>query len=114
MFAQTVDKPFLFSASVMTFTTLGDSYTTTWIRERWLETPANVYRPCVREAGEPWLYGTEPTKARSYEVGAGKIVIAAALSAVLKKKKSRFWSAPMLLIAADSGHGFVHNLSECR
>ena len=60
-----LDKRFLALTALTGAALAFDGYTTSWIRPRWLQTPTTVYRPCEREAGEPLLFGREPTVGRS-------------------------------------------------
>ena len=111
-----IDWKFLTMAGVTTASTITDSYTTTWIRPHWRATPRGVFGPCNVESNA-WLYGLHPTVARSYEIGAGKIIASVSLSYLLKSRRSRFWRAlwpiPMAFIAVGSTQGIVSNARNC-
>jgi hypothetical protein len=111
------DRRFIALSAFNVAATLADSYTTTWIRPHWLDTPKSVRGPCLAEGGSPWLYGREPLRARSYEVGIGKIVLTETAAWWLKRSPHRWlhrwWVAPLLLNAADSAGGALHNYRSC-
>lgn len=115
-------KTFKALAGYTITSTMLDSYTTSWSRENRQATFARsaaehrmiAFGPCSREVGEPWLYGKEPTKARSFAVGAGKIGLALGSSWVLRRKHSKLWAVPMALISADSTMGFANNFEVCQ
>lgn len=106
-------KAFWALASAGATVTILDSYTTARIHQRWIDTPSTEWRPCVVEAASPWLYGKHPGPLRSYAVGAGKIALFEGTAYWLKRRRSRFWSAP-LVYALLSAPSVVHNFEECQ
>ena len=91
-----------------------DSQTTGRIRARWLATPATETKPCLSEAGEPWLYGEHPGYARAYEVGALKFAASEILMLALRRSRWRsLWMAPLVYTVGASAHGAIHNAFAC-
>ncbi len=93
--------------------TMLDSYSTTLIRPHEQDFFGRGYHACAQESGEPFFYGKEPTVARSYAVGAAKVVVSELVGAWLYRHHHKLWVAPFAYeLSAVSGA--VKNLEECR
>jgi hypothetical protein len=106
----TVNKKFLALSVAAVGTTFADSYTTLWSTQNWNARKAGV---CNVESVSPWLYGTHPTAPRAYGVAAAKSVGAVGLSYLLRKRRSRLWSVPLIALAGSSGYGVASNMRTC-
>jgi hypothetical protein len=108
------DAPsFVVASAANVAITLVDSWTTSLIRPRWLSVPPSVNRPCQVEGLSPWLYGREPSRARAWGVGIGKIAISETVAYVLWKKHKRWWWVPLALNSAPAVPGVIVNLRDC-
>ena len=117
---KTVDKKFLAASAFSIAATLADSYTTTEIAKnraaQWDAWHPYGYAgiPCSVESNA-WLYGKEPSAARAYGVGVGKIALSELGAAFLRRnrKLNRLWSLPILFVGVGSARGAIHNGLHC-
>ena len=93
--------------------TMLDSYSTSLIRPHAQSLAGWSTHPCAQEGGEPFLYGKEPTVARSYGVGAAKIVASELVGMWLYRHHHKLWVAPFLY-EFSALSGAVKNMEECR
>jgi hypothetical protein len=105
-----VDKKFLALAVISTGATLADSYTTLFARENWLAHKQGV---CNEEVESAYLYGTHPTVARTYAVGAAKSAGALFAAYYLRKHHSKLWSLPLIANTVIGSQGVTQNMINC-
>lgn len=67
---------------------------------------------CSYEIKNPWLYGRQPTTARSFGVMSAELGSAMIGSYLLKKHQSKLWIVPLGFIAFNHGEGVVHNVRQ--
>lgn len=67
---------------------------------------------CRIETSNPWLYGRQPTTARSFGVMSAELGSAMIGSYLLKKHHSKLWTVPFGFIAFNHGEGVVHNVRQ--
>jgi hypothetical protein len=115
-----VDKKFLAASAFSIAATMADSYTTSQIAAnraaQWNAWHPYGYAgiPCSVESNA-WLYGKEPSPARAYGVGAGKIALSELGAAFLRRnrKLNKLWSLPILFVGVGSARGAIHNGLHC-
>lgn len=109
-------KAFLAASAGAAAITLLDSYGTSLIKSHAEKNSFGVKRSidCLREGGEPFLYGREPSVARSWSVGTAKIAAGEALAVWLyRRHHHRLWMLPFAYEGVALT-GAVRNLEECR
>jgi hypothetical protein len=120
---KTVDKKFLAASAFSIAATMADSQSTARLGvnyQHWLTWRSSPADPtfhgsfCTAESNA-WLYGKEPSPARAYGVGAGKIALSELGAAFLRRnrKLNKLWSLPILFVGVGSARGAIHNGLHC-
>jgi hypothetical protein len=108
--SRTVDAQFLAVIGGNALATGSDAYTTV--------TRIGPDKTCVREVGNPELYGREPQVART-SIVMGSLFVASTLATYELKRhhahiwKFPLWQAPAAYEAYGHGYGAIHNLKVC-
>ena len=105
-----IDRKFIGLAIISTGSTFADSFTTLFATQNWLAGKKNV---CNVEVQSAYLYGTHPTAGRVYSVASAKSAVSIVTAYYLRKHRSRFWSAPLVVNSIISLQGVTQNLIAC-